>query len=115
MLNPVLLKLLQNETSSDLLFREELAQVWQKVSAHFYSYERDIKMLEHASDIANEDYERINKQLKESNEGLGLELAIDIFCSVTSVSSKEKKSIFTELILQNRFKPEKKPMKTFTD
>ena len=75
MLNPALLKLLENETSSDLLFREELAQVWQKISTQYYSYERDIKMLEHASDIANEDYERINKQLKESNVGLGVELS----------------------------------------
>lgn len=75
MLHPSLLKLLQNETSSDLLFREDLAQVWQKISTHYYSYERDIKILEHASDIANEDYERINQQLKESNKGLGLELS----------------------------------------
>ncbi|MFM2139234.1 MAG: hypothetical protein RJA57_1541 [Bacteroidota bacterium] len=74
MLHPSIIEILNKDALIDDQLREKLGPIWQKLSARIYSYERDIKILEHASQIANEDYELINAQLKEKNVGLGDQL-----------------------------------------
>lgn len=75
MLHPSLIKILHNETSGNLLLNEEFSPILENISNLLHSYDRDIKLLEHTSKIANEDYEIVNKQLQESNKGLGKDLS----------------------------------------
>lgn len=70
MLHPVLENLLREESSLPPETLQVYSSLCEKISNYFYSYERDIKMLEHASNIANEDYEKINAQLIELNKTL---------------------------------------------
>ena len=56
------------EASAELM--EKYGNIFDKISAHFKNYDRDIQILEHASKIANEDYEKINKKLSELNKEL---------------------------------------------
>lgn len=53
---------------------EKFGDAFRKISAHFYNHERDIQILEHASDIANEDYEKINNKLSRLNKELDEEV-----------------------------------------
>jgi PAS domain S-box-containing protein len=70
MLHPVLEKLIKEEVSLQPEMREPYSALCEKISNYFFSYERDIKMLEHASNIANEDYEKINARLVNLNKEL---------------------------------------------
>ncbi len=70
MLHPVLENLLREESSLPPETRQIYSALCERISNYFYSYERDIKMLEHASNIANEDYEKVNSQLIELNKEL---------------------------------------------
>lgn len=74
MLHPSLVRLLNKNVSEKLIERDEFAPLWQEISAAFYSYEREAKFFEHTSNIAAQDYERINQKLKTINEGLGGQL-----------------------------------------
>lgn len=60
------------EISAELL--EKSGDVFRKISAHFNNYDRDIEILEHASEIANEDYEKINYKLSQLNKELDEEV-----------------------------------------
>ncbi|MFN9710355.1 MAG: PAS domain S-box protein, partial [Bacteroidota bacterium] len=70
MIHPVLARLVKEENGLPPELQQQFSTLCEKVSNYFYSYERDIKMLEHASNIANEDYERVNAKLLESNKKL---------------------------------------------
>ena len=70
MLHPVLENLLREESSLPPETRQIYSTLCERISNYFYSYERDIKMLEHASNIANEDYEKVNSRLIELNKEL---------------------------------------------
>jgi PAS domain S-box-containing protein len=70
MLHPVLANLIKEENSFPPELQHEFGSLCEKVSQYFYSYERDIKMLEHASNIANEDYEKVNSRLVALNKQL---------------------------------------------
>lgn len=74
MLHPVLTNIINEhpELSADILHK--LGNVFGKISAHFSNYERDIEILEHASEIANEDYEKINYKLSKLNRELDEEV-----------------------------------------
>jgi len=70
MLHPVLANLIKDDNSFTPELQHEFGSLCEKVSQYFYSYERDIKMLEHASNIANEDYEKVNNRLIALNKEL---------------------------------------------
>lgn len=70
MLHPVLEKLIKEELSMQPEMQGLYKEICEKISNYFYSYERDIKMLEHASNIAHEDYEKINARLSQLNKQL---------------------------------------------
>lgn len=74
MLHPVLQRLLEQLPPLPEETKAGLMPFWEKISAVFKTYERDIRVLEHASEIASEDYEAINKRLQESNLGLDSQL-----------------------------------------
>lgn len=70
MLHPVLENLIKEENSLPPELYSKFGSLCEKISNYFYSYERDIKMLEHASNIANEDYEKVNSRLISANKQL---------------------------------------------
>lgn len=74
MLHPVLTNIINEhpELSADML--DKLGDVFGKISAHLRNYDRDIEILEHASEIANEDYEKINYKLSKLNRELDEEV-----------------------------------------
>lgn len=70
MLHPVLTRLIGEQADLTPEMQEHYSKLCEKISNYFYSYERDIKILEHASNIAHEDYEKVNKSLQQLNKKL---------------------------------------------
>lgn len=75
MLHPSLVRLLEKNVSEKIMEGQELTALWQDISAAIYSYEQEATLLKHVSNVAAEDYDRINKRLKNINEGLDGQLA----------------------------------------
>ena len=70
MLHPILKQLIGEQANLTPEMQENYSNLCEKISNYFYSYERDIKILEHASNIAHEDYEKVNQSLQDLNKKL---------------------------------------------
>lgn len=74
MLHPALKNIIDEHTENSAELLEKFGDVLIKISENFKNYDRDIEILEHASEISNKDYENINRKLSQLNKELDEEV-----------------------------------------